>query len=114
MVVFFRRKKFQKICNSQSVMLCEFGKKQAQKLQQRLMELKAATNLDEISKVPPPRCHELSANRKGQISVDLDHPYRLIFIPANDPVPVKPDGGPDWAAVAAVTAVEILEIADTH
>jgi hypothetical protein len=41
----------------------------------------------------------------------LDHPYRLIFIPADDPIPTKDDGGLDWSKV---TAVEILEIADTH
>jgi proteic killer suppression protein len=35
----------------------------------------------------------------------------LILIPADDPVPRKPDGGLDWAAVSAV---EVLEIADTH
>jgi proteic killer suppression protein len=111
MEVFFRSKQFQKICNTESVMLCELGKKRAQKLKQRLMELRAATSLEEISKVPPPRCHELSGDRKGQLSVDLDHPYRLIFIPADDPLPVRPDGGLDWAGV---TLVEILEIADTH
>jgi len=111
MEVFFRNKKFQKICNRESVMLCELGKKQAHKLKVRLMELRAAASLAEISKVPPPRCHELAGERRGQLSVDLDHPFRLIFIPADDPLPAKPDGGLDWAGV---TAVEILEIADTH
>jgi len=111
MEVFFHSRKFQKICNRESVMQCELGKQQAQKLKVRLMELRAAANLAEISKVPPPRCHELTGDRYGQLSVDLDHPFRLIFIPANDPLPAKPDGGLDWARV---TSVEILEIADTH
>ncbi|HEY5750014.1 MAG TPA: hypothetical protein VIU12_28295 [Chryseolinea sp.] len=75
------------------------------------MELKAAENLHQIFRVPPPRCHELNGDRKGQLSVDLDHPYRLIFIPANEPVPRKEDGGLDWQQV---TEIEILEIADTH
>jgi plasmid maintenance system killer protein len=81
------------------------------KLQQRLMELKAATCLADISKVPPSRCHQLSGDRDGQLSVDLEHPYRLIFIPANDPIPVTKDGGFDWAKV---TEIEIIEISDTH
>ena len=83
----------------------------ARKLQQRLMELKAASCLADISKVPPPRCHPLSYDRGGQLSVDLEHPYRLLFIPANDPIPVKQDGGLDWAKV---TEIEIVEIVDTH
>ena len=83
----------------------------ARKLQQRLMELKAATCLADVSKAPPPRCHQLSGNLEGQLSVDLEHPYRLLFIPANDPVPVTQDGGLDWPQV---TEIEIVEIADTH
>lgn len=83
----------------------------ARKLQQRLMELKAASCLADISKVPPPRCHQLSGDRGVQLSVDLEHPYRLLFIPANDPIPVKQDGGLDWAKV---TEIEIVEIVDTH
>ena len=81
------------------------------KLQQRLMELKAAPCLDDISKVPPPRCHPLSGDRDGQLSVDLEHPYRLLFIPANDPIPLTQDGGLDWTKV---TEIEIVDIVDTH
>ena len=43
--------------------------------------------------------------------MDLDHPYRLIFRPANDPIPKKADGGIDWSAV---TIIEILGVEDTH
>ena len=47
----------------------------------------------------------------GQLSVDLEHPYRLLFIPANNPIPVTQDGGLDWANI---TEIEIIEITDTH
>jgi plasmid maintenance system killer protein len=88
-----------------------FGAIRAEKLQQRLMELQAADHLGQISRVPPPRCHEMTGDRQGQLSVDLDQPYRLFFIPANNPVPVKDDHGLDWSAV---TEIEIIEIADPH
>lgn len=83
----------------------------ARKIHQRLMELKAATCLEDISKVPPPRCHSLSGNRKGQLSVDLEHPFRLLFIPADDPIPLSKDGGLNWAMVKEI---EIIDIVDTH
>jgi len=73
--------------------------------QQRMMELKAAACLANITKLPPPRCHQLSGERDGQLSVDLEHPHRLIFIPANDPIPVTKDGGLDWKKV---TEIEII------
>lgn len=74
-------------------------------------ELLAASNLEEMRSLPQARCHELRGDRDGQLSLDLDHPYRLIIQPANDPIPLKPDGGLDWAQV---TAVLIVEVADTH
>jgi hypothetical protein len=43
--------------------------------------------------------------------VFLEHPNRLLMIPAHDPVPRKDDGGLHWDAI---TAVEITEITDTH
>ena len=81
------------------------------KLQQRMMELKAAENLTDISRLPPARCHELKGNRKGQLSVDLEHPYRLLFVPADNPIPKKEGGGLDWDRI---TEIEIIEIIDTH
>jgi proteic killer suppression protein len=76
-----------------------------------MMELKAAISLDDISRLPPARCHELTGNRKGQLSVDLEHPYRMLFIPANNPIPEAEDGGLDWPGV---TEIEIIGIVDTH
>lgn len=111
MVVSFHTKKLQKNCNSDREMQKNYGKAKARKLQQRLMELGAADHLGQISHLPPPRCHEMTGNRKGQLSVDLDQPYRLFFVPANDPVPMKKGGGLDWTAV---TKIEIVEIEDPH
>ncbi len=112
MLIFFRTKKLQKTCNSSREMQRSFGVIRAKKLQQRLMELQAADHLGQIPRVPPPRCHEMTGDRQGQLSVDLDQPYRLFFIPANDPVPLKEeDQGLDWSAV---TEIEIIEIADPH
>ena len=60
------------------------------------------------------RCHELTeGRRRGQfhLSVDLDHPYRLIFVPDHDPIPKREDGGLEWSQV---TAIKILGVEDTH
>lgn len=81
------------------------------KLKQRMMELAAANSLTDISRLPPARCHELTGNRNGQLSVDLEHPYRLLFIPAHSPIPQRKEGGLDWTAVSEI---EIIAITDTH
>jgi proteic killer suppression protein len=89
----------------------QWGDKMARKLQQRMAELKAADTIADISHLPPPRCHALTNDRAGQFSVDLLHPYRLLFIPANDPIPLRVDGGIN---LLCVTEIEIIEIEDTH
>ena len=111
MVIYFKTKNLQKLCSKRSEAIKTLGAKRGSKLMQRMMELRAAESLADISKLPPARCHKLTGNRKGRFSVDLEHPYRLLFIPADNPIPEHKGGGLDWAAV---TRVEIIELADTH
>ncbi|MCD6134697.1 MAG: killer suppression protein [Candidatus Omnitrophica bacterium] len=111
MVIYFKTKKLQKLCSKSSEAIKILGTKRSKKLKQRMMELAAAETLADISRVPPARCHELTGNRSGQLSVDLEQPYRLLFIPANDLISERKEGGLDWAAV---TTIEIIDIADTH
>lgn len=111
MDIVFKTKKLEKICNSQKLLQKEFGHEQAKKIRQRLDELSAAEVLEDISHLPPPRCHELSGNMKGRFSVDLRQPYRLIFEADKNPPPVKNDGGID---ITKITAIRVLGVEDTH
>lgn len=111
MEIYFRTKALQKVCSLRKEAVKKLGPEMALKLQLRLTQLLAAANLSEIERVPPARCHELGGDRKGQLSVDLRHPFRLIFVPANQPVPYRGDGGLDWDQV---TEIEVIEIVDTH
>ena len=90
------------------------GKNRAKKIKIRLSELRAARSLADFlpPKSGPSRCHELTGGKRaGQLSVDLDHPYRLIFVPDHDPIPTLDDGGLDWSQV---TSIKILGVEDTH
>ena len=111
MRIFFKTKKLQKICSESAEARKQLGAKGGRKLQQRMMELKAADNLADISRLPPARCHELTGNRAGQLSVDLEHPYRLLFVVGNNPLPERKSGGLDWEGV---TEIQIIGIEDTH
>lgn len=82
----------------------------AKKLQQRLVELAAANTLADMKGMPG-HCHELTANRKGQLALDLIQPNRLVFKPSHNPVPPDAGGGLDWAKV---TRIIVLEIVDYH
>ncbi|MGH3251712.1 MAG: type II toxin-antitoxin system RelE/ParE family toxin [Trebonia sp.] len=85
------------------------GVVRAKKIEQRLEDLEAAETLAVMRSLPG-RCHELHGDRAGQLSLDLDHPYRLLIRPADDPGP-GPGGGLDWSEVRAVV---VIGIEDTH
>lgn len=110
MDIVFRTRKLEKQCNDAREGSRTWGTEQAERLRRRLDDLAAAANLG-VMRTLPGRPHELKADRKGQISIDLKHPYRLIIEPADDPVPTKSDGGLDWDSV---TMVRVLEVTDTH
>lgn len=110
----FKNKKLKKEFNEGKQLEKIHGAKRAKKIRIRLAEFRAVSTLYDFwpPKSGPARCHELTqGERKGQLSVDLDHPYRLIFIPNHELMPVKPDGGLEWKEVTAIT---ILGVEDTH
>lgn len=110
MEIIFHSAKFAKECQNQALLQQRHGTIRARRLRQRLDDLRAAVNL-EVMRTLPGRCHELKGDRAGQVSLDLDHPYRLIFEPANDPLPLKDDGGLDWSQV---TIIRVIGVEDTH
>lgn len=110
MDIVFNNRKFEKECNNQRLLETNHGADRAKRIRRRLDNLRAANVLEDMRNLPG-RCHELIQDRAGQLSLDLDHPYRLIFEPADEPIPTKPDGGIDWNKV---TAVRILGVEDTH
>ena len=109
----FASNKLLKQMNKGKAMIKAYGPIQAKRLQIVLTSLRAAPNLGVFAPPysRPNRCHELIGNRKGQLSVNLIHPYRLIFEPLNKPSPMRPEGGLDWLEV---TAIKIKGVEDTH
>jgi plasmid maintenance system killer protein len=114
MDITFKNRKLEKAFNEEAQLERIHGNLRTKKIRIRMAELRAAKSLKDFwpPKSPPARCHELpKGKRRGQLSVDLDHPYRLIFIPDHDPIPTLKDGGLDWSQV---TAIEIQGVEDTH
>jgi proteic killer suppression protein len=106
----FDSSRLEKECCDSKTRQKRHGNERARRLQRRMDDLRAAATLA-VMRTLPGRCHELSANLKGQLALDLDGPYRLIFEPAHDPPPAKADGSLDWDRV---TAVRILRVEDYH
>lgn len=111
MEVSFANRKLQKQCSNQSECLRKWGDRRGHLIMKRLQELAAMENLATASTMPHLKCHELAQNRKGEFSVVLEHPYRLVFEPADEPPSRKEDGGYDWDRIRKI---RILEVVDYH
>lgn len=111
MDIFFQDRKLEKASNNQSQLVQKYGSVRAKLLKRRFDELRAAETLETMRFLPQVRCHELKGDRVGTLSVDVGHPYRLIFEPTHNPIPRKSDGGLDWTKV---TAIRVLAVEDYH
>lgn len=80
----------------------------ARKLRLRLGELEAAKCVRDLVAGKP---HQLTGDRSTEFAVSLHGGYRLTFTPADDPCPIKDDGGIDWSRV---TIICIEYIGDYH
>ncbi len=92
----------------------QYGTDMAEKLRNRYGTLHAAESLADFwpPRSGPERCHELKADRAGVFSVDLKHPFRLLFAPV-EAHPTK-DRSNEKARWSSIKAIEILGIEDTH
>lgn len=111
MKVEFVDARLKKSCEDNSTRQRLFQKAAADKLTNRLDDLAAAANMDMVRCLPG-SWEELTGDRKGQFSCRLDKKLRLVLRPTQRPPPTKPDGGLDWAAVDAVTVVEVVNYHD--
>ncbi len=113
MNITFKTKKLQKLFNQNKKLIKKYGERRTKLIQLRLVQIQAAQSLTDLGPPysGPARCHELKGNRAGTFSVDLEHPYRLLFYPNHDPVPTREEGGINWSQI---TTIEIIGVEDTH
>ena len=111
MTVKFAKRKLEKEFSDDRKLKQARGNQQAKLIQQRLSELRAATTLADMWKLPAVRCHELTGNLKGMISLDLNYPYRLLISVSGEGVQYRQDRD---LVHESVTVVIIEEVVNTH
>jgi len=108
--IIFTHNKLKKLANDSRKCCKEMGDIRAKLYLKRLNDLKDAETLEDVRYLPG-HYHELKEGRKGEWACDLDQPYRLIFKPHENPIPVTPDGKYIWNEIKCV---EIIEVIDYH
>lgn len=81
MLVAIANKKLKRALENDKERQKRFGHEMAKKIQLRVSALSAAESLGDFWPPfsPPERCHELKAELAGYFSMDVTHPYRLLF-----------------------------------
>lgn len=108
MDVAFHTRELRELAHDRKAATKTLGARCAEILRKRLDDLRAATSLEAMRHLPG-RCHELKGDRAGELAIDLEHPKRLVFKPADGKRGLN--SLLDWSSV---TAIEILEIIDYH
>jgi len=109
MLIHFLNHKLERTFSTEKELTRSYGPEQGRMLVRRVSELKSVRCLADLRTLPQLRAHELTGDRKGQISITIRHPYRLILLPAHEPLPRLDDGGLDWTAVTAATVIEVVD-----
>jgi plasmid maintenance system killer protein len=101
MIISYRSKRDEEFYACEKALSSSFGLKMAKKIGQRISELEAADNPQQLP--GNTRFHEHKGKRKGLYSLDLVQPFRLIVLPTC--------GYESWIEI---TSVEIYEVIDPH
>ena len=108
MEIRFKDKHLRELCEKQATAAKKLGDAGARKLRSRLSDLTAVACVTDLVAGNP---HQLKGKRLGQFALDLAGGLRLVFAPANEPVPTREDASIDWSCV---TIVSIEYIGDYH
>ena len=75
----YKNKSIKKVCTDAKTAERTYGQEMAEKIHQRIDEIRAADTVEMMVQFRIGRCHPHKQNRKGQYAMDLVHPYRLVF-----------------------------------
>ncbi len=106
----FKTRKLEKQLTDPAMMQKKFGQ-MAKKVNQRMKELRAAENLEDLMSIPAARCHLLHGDKKDCYAVDISGNHRLIFEPDHHPLPRKDDNSVNHLKI---TDIRILNTEDYH
>lgn len=98
MQIKYKNNKIEAICTDSEIARREYNVAMADKIAQRMVQLKSAISIENLLQLHIGRCHKLRGKRQGQYAMDLVHPYRLVFIMVKQ----------------RISIVEIQEIVDYH
>ena len=109
-----KNNKLKRIFEDETFCKRRYGQEMSKKINLRLTALRAAESLATFwpPMSGPERCHELKGDLKETFSMDLKHPYRLLFRSDHETSTSEPSAEKErWSNI---TAIQLTGIEDTH
>lgn len=110
MEIGFADKNLELYANNDKKRRQKLGQIQGDIFKRRLDELTSADALEDVRFLPG-HYHELIGDKKGLWACNLNNPYRLIFCPQENPIPIDFAGKYNWKEIRSIN---IIEICDYH
>ena len=83
----------------------------AQKVNQRIQEMKNSPTLAVLQTIPAANCHPLKGDMSGEWAVDISGNFRILFIINQSPIPKNKNNSID---TNSVTKIKITAVKDYH
>ena len=110
MEIVFKTNKLRKSFDSPRAIMANYGT-MAKLVNQRLLELKAATSLFDISLLPKANLHLLHRDLKGCFALDVSANFRMVIEPDYSPVPMQENGSIN---LNKIIRIRIISVEDYH
>ena len=104
MEISYAGKKLEKILTNERMIKKQYAAFY-KKIINRMSEIRAANNLDEIPHIPPPRRHKLEGNYIDCWGIDVSKNFRIVL---------RPIGDWDESDLKTINKIQILSIEDYH
>lgn len=107
--VFYKSAQVAKVFQSASLLRKAYGAENAGMIQRRLFVLESVRCLGDVPRLKPERCHPLDGKLAGCFAVDVLHPFRIAFSPADATGVATQLGGRAWEKASAITILDLLD-----
>ena len=106
MEIYAANQKLTKLLASEKKLIRKHGAKMAAVIMQRIDDLRMCDNLSQVFDLSGNH-HPLVKDRKGTWACHLTGNYRLIYTPANEPLPLKENNELIYEQVTEIIIVDI-------
>ena len=112
MVIRFEEEALAKICNSGALLQKHWGMDRGRLISRRLSQIAAMPNLHWLAAIPGILTVPVRPDRRGELTVAVLLPLRIVFKVDHNPIPLHEDGNARCKEIKKIVLLEVLDDED--